>query len=90
MIGYIYKITNSKTTDFYIGSTIQKIKGRFKAHKSNARLGKSGKLYQCMREIGIEHFSISLFEECSVENESELCKKEKEYYKSLNPSLNII
>jgi predicted GIY-YIG superfamily endonuclease len=48
MKGYVYQITNSKTSDIYVGSTIQNIKNRFKTHKSNARLGKSQKLYECM------------------------------------------
>jgi len=50
MKAYIYKITSSKTTDFYVGSTIQELKNRFKTHKSDARLGKSKKLYECMRQ----------------------------------------
>ena len=51
MRAYIYKIINEKTDDIYIGST-NNLKNRFKSHKSNARLNKDGKLYDCMREYG--------------------------------------
>ena len=53
----IYKISNTKTVDIYIGSTIQTLKLRFKAHRSNAKLNKNGKLYDCMRKNGIECLS---------------------------------
>ena len=87
MKGYVYQITNSKTSDIYVGSTIQNIKNRFKTHKSNARLGKSQKLYECMREHGIENFKIDVIEEC---DEKDLDQKEKEHYQLLLPSLNMI
>ena len=90
MKGYIYKISNTKTSDIYIGSTIQEIKNRFKTHKSNARIGKKEKLYEFMREHGIDNFSIELLEECDLKNKKELGIKEKQYYNLLNPSLNMI
>lgn len=90
MIGYVYSITNSKTSAIYIGSTIQKLSHRFKAHRSNAKSGKNGKLYSHIREIGVEHFNINVLEEYSIENESELCQKERDYYTKLKPSLNMI
>jgi hypothetical protein len=90
MIGYVYSITNSKTSDIYVGSTIQKPAHRFKAHRSNAKSGKNGKLYDHIRDIGVEHFNINVLEEYSIENESELCQKERDYYTKLKPSLNMI
>jgi hypothetical protein len=36
----IYKISNTKTDGIYVGSTIQRLKDRFKAHRSNAKLNK--------------------------------------------------
>lgn len=68
MKAYIYKITSSKITDFYIGSTIQELKNRFKTHKSDARLGKSKKLYDYMRQYGIENFIIEVVEEFEIDN----------------------
>ena len=88
----IYKITNIKTEDIYVGSTIQILKNRFKTHKSNANLNKPGKLYECMRKIGIEHFKIELLEVVDTDNKSSssIGQKEKEYYDLLQPSLNMI
>ena len=92
MKAYIYKITSSKTTDFYIGSTIQELKNRFKTHKSDAKLGKPKKLYDCMRQYGIENFIIEVVEEFEIENKRDpkLGEKESYYYHKLNPILNMI
>lgn len=73
--GRIYKIFNVKTDDIYIGSTIQTLKDRFKAHKSNAKLNKNGLLYDCMRDIGIDAFSIELIEEIDISNKKQLLSK---------------
>lgn len=86
---YIYKITNTKTVDIYIGSTIQKIKDRFKSHKSNAKNKNNILLYECMRENGIENFNVELLEKFSFSNKEEIGIKEKEYYLKLIPSLNM-
>ena len=68
----IYKISNTKTVDIYIGSTVQTLKLRFKAHRSNAKLNKNGKLYDCIRENGIECFKIELLEEFNYQHTKEL------------------
>lgn len=90
MKGYIYKITNTQTSDLYVGSTIQELKKRFKTHRSNARLGKTEKIYECMREHGIENFKIELIEEFEITSTYDLGVKEKKYYDLLLPSLNMI
>jgi hypothetical protein len=92
MKAYIYKITSSKTTDFYIGSTIQELKNRFKTHKSDAKLGKPKKLYDCMRHYGIENFIIEVVEEFEIDNkyDKKIGEKESYYYHKLNPTLNMI
>jgi predicted GIY-YIG superfamily endonuclease len=87
--GIIYKITNTETPDIYIGSTIQPLKNRFKTHKSNAKLGKTEKLYEYMRIYGVECFSIELLEEFEIISKSDLGIKENEYYRKFNPSLNM-
>ena len=85
----IYKITNTKTNDFYIGSTIQTLKNRFKAHKTNAKQNKYGKLYDCIRENGIENFTIEMIDEFEFEKHDEIGKKEIEYFTTLKPTLNM-
>jgi hypothetical protein len=89
MKGFVYKITNTKTKLVYIGSTIQTLQNRFKAHRSNARIGKKGKLYDHMRLHGIQHFSIQPIEECEVETLSELGQKETVAFNSMQPELNM-
>ena len=89
MKGRIYKIVNTKTTDIYVGSTTQEIKNRFKTHRSNARMGKTEDLYECIRKNGVEHFSIELLEEFELNSKADLGVKEREYYEKLNPSLNM-
>ena len=86
---HIYKITNNKTDDIYIGSTIQSLKARFKNHKSNAKLDKKSLLYDCIRKNGIENFNILLLEEFKAKNKEEIGLKEKEYFYKLLPSLNM-
>jgi group I intron endonuclease len=76
--GRIYKIINSKTDDIYIGSTIQTLKNRFKAHKSSAKLNKTGKLYDFIRDNGIENFTIELLKEIDTYSKKDISIKEKE------------
>ena len=89
MKGRVYKIISTKTSEIYIGSTVQELKNRFKTHRSNAKTGKKEDLYECMRQNGIENFSIELLEEFEIISKSDLGVKEREYYKKLCPSLNM-
>ena len=86
---YIYKITNKITDDFYIGSTIQSLKSRFKTHKINAKLNKNGLLYDLIRENNIKNFNIELIEEFKYNVKEEIGIKERLYFKNLKPSLNM-
>jgi len=90
MIGHIYRVVNDVNEDVYIGSTIQTLTKRFKAHRSNANLNKPGRLYDLMREIGTGHFRIESLETIECVCISELREKEHSYFQSLKPSLNMI
>lgn len=74
----IYKLTNQRTKECYIGQAID-VKKRIYEHM-RAGLGvdtpQGNQLYQAMKEDGIENFSIELLEECSG---NKLDKKEKYY-----------
>ncbi len=85
----IYKIVNTITEDIYIGSTIQTLKRRFTSHKSNVNLNKNNKLYNFMREKGVNNFSIELIEEFEFENKTIIGYKEKKYFEKFKPSLNM-
>lgn len=63
-MGYIYKITNNKTNEVYIGQTSHMVERRWEEHKSKARhKSKQYKLYKSMRRYGIGNFSIDTIEE---------------------------
>lgn len=74
----IYKITNIKTKECYIGQAVD-LAERFKQH-AKCGLGidtpAGNKLYQAMQEYGIQNFSWEVLEECSKDL---LNEKEKFY-----------
>lgn len=77
-ISGIYKITNQKTGECYIGQAVD-IASRWKNH-AKAGLGidtpSGNKLYKAIQEYGIWNFSWELLEECPS---AELNEKEKYY-----------
>jgi hypothetical protein len=80
--GKIYKIINSDNENVYIGSTIQKLYERMGGHRRNAiKLNKPSKLYNHMRDIGVEKFKIILIGTSPCSNKEELEKKEFEEMK---------
>lgn len=74
----IYKITNQKTNECYIGQA-SSVADRWKQH-AKAGLGidtpAGNKLYKAMQEYGIWNFSWELLEKCTL---AELNEKEKYY-----------
>ena len=72
----IYKITNLKTKECYIGQSVD-VKKRIYDHLKAAcgvDTPKDNLLYQAMKKYGIENFSIELLQECTNQ---ELNQKEK-------------
>ena len=86
MYGLIYKITNDVNPYCYIGQTITSLSHRWSEHKQSINdLKKNNKLYTAMRQIGLNHFKISIIEEFSDISEEELDQKEQywiEYFDS--------
>lgn len=74
----IYKITNQKTKECYIGQAVD-ISSRWKDH-AKAGLGidtpAGNKLYKAIQEYGIQNFSWEIIEECPKD---QLNEKEKYY-----------
>jgi hypothetical protein len=62
--GSIYQIVNDVDDEVYVGSTCDKLTNRFHGHRGFMKKKKyeNIRLYQHMREIGIEHFRIELIE----------------------------
>lgn len=82
----VYKITNQKTKESYIGQSVD-IKKRWCEH-AKCGLGidtpPQNKLYEAIKKYGIQNFSWELLEKCSKE---ELNEKER-YYINLYDSVN--
>ena len=85
-ISGIYKITNTITGDFYIGSS-KDINRRWTEHKCPSRWNDNpnSPLYLDMRKYGIENFVFEVIEEAE---ESFLKEKEQKFIETLKPTYN--
>ena len=88
----IYKITNIKTKECYIGQAVD-IAARWKQH-AKCGLGidtpPANKLYKAIQEYGIWNFSWEVLEECSTKDLNEKEKYYIEAYKSKEYGYKII
>ena len=90
-MGYIYKISNDINKQLYIGFTTQSnIQIRFKQHINAALNNNSTELHQAMKNLGVEHFKITLLEECPNNNIEQREKYWIQYYDSCNNGYNRI
>ena len=82
----IYKITNTITVDFYIGSS-KDVKHRWAQHKCKSTWNKcpNNPMYLDMRKYGIENFVFEVIEEVE---ESFLKEKEQQFIETLKPTYN--
>ena len=85
-ISGIYKITNTVTGDFYIGSS-KDVKRRWESHKwpSIWKQCKNNPMYQDMQKYGVDKFEFEILEEVE---ESFLKEKEQEFIETLKPTYN--
>ena len=83
-IAGVYKITNTITGDFYIGSS-NDVKRRWSNHKSPSKwkLRSGMKLYQAFIKFGLDNFTFEIIEETD-----NLKKREQYWIEQLNPSYN--
>ena len=79
MIG-IYQFTNNLNNKKYIGQS-KSIESRYKRHLAAAKSGAHSALYAAIRKYGIENFSFSVVQECSLEELNDL---EKYYIRTYN------
>ena len=82
----IYKITNTITGDFYIGSS-KDVKRRWVEHKCHSRWKQypNNPMYQDMKRYGTDSF---VFEILEVVEADKLKKKEQEFIETLKPTYN--
>jgi group I intron endonuclease len=85
---FIYKITNTKTQEFYIGQTIKNIQYRFRKHKELSIRGSGYKLHNAMRKYGVENFIVEVLD--TANNLQQLDEKEIYYIDKLKPYYNIL
>ena len=82
----IYKITNTITGDFYIGSS-KDVKRRWAAHKWPSRWKRypNNQMYLDMQKYGVEKFVFEILTEVEPE---ELKEKEQQFIETLKPTYN--
>ena len=82
----IYKITNTITGDFYIGSS-KDVKKRWMQHKCPSSLNKcpNNQLYKDMQKYGLDKFVFEVLEEAEPEG---LKEKEQQFIETLKPTYN--
>ena len=85
-ISGVYKITNTVTGDFYIGSS-KNVKRRWESHKwpSTWNDNPNNQLYKDMRKYGVEKFDFELLEEVE---EGKLKDAEQKFIETLKPTYN--
>ena len=85
-ISGIYKITNTITGDFYIGSS-KNIKRRWSEHKCKSTWNKcpNNPLYKDMQKYGLENFEFQVLEEVEPDK---LKEKEQQFIEMLKPTYN--
>lgn len=89
----IYKLVlkgGDELNDMYIGSTCRPLCKRMSDHRSNARVGKTSKVYQWMRDVGIENIEIVLVANCPCENYEQQLQHERRYVDEMQPSQNML
>ena len=82
----IYKITNTVTGDFYIGSS-KNIKSRWAVHKCHStwKNNPNNPMYIDMRKYGTDKFDFQILEETEIEKLKEI---EQQFIKTLKPTYN--
>lgn len=85
-ISAVYKITNTITGDFYVGSS-KNVKLRWAAHKfkSSWKRFPNNPMYLDMQKYGIDKFVFEIIEEVEAE---QLKETEQEFIEKLNPTYN--
>ena len=82
----VYKITNTITGDFYIGSS-KDVKQRWRSHKCKSKWNENpnSPLYKDMQKYGIDKF---VFEVLEVVEEGSLKEMEQKFIELLKPTYN--
>ena len=79
----VYKITNTVSGKFYIGSS-RNIASRWSSHRYYSKR-MSSPLYDDIKELGLDQFQFTVLEECSIDV---LTEREQYYIDTLHPEYN--
>ena len=87
-ISGVYKITNTVTGDFYIGSS-KDVKNRWACHKCKSKWKRytNNPMDQDMQKYGVDSFDFQILEEVEIE---QLKEKEQQFIGMLKPTYNSI
>ena len=87
-ISGVYKITNTVTGDFYIGSS-KNVKKRWADHKCKSTWEKclDNPMYHDMRKYGVDSFELQILAEVEIDR---LKEKEQWFIEKLKPTYNSI
>ena len=82
----VYKITNTVTNDFYIGSS-KDVKRRWREHKKPSvwKRYSNSLMYLDMQKYGIDKFELQILEEVELEH---LKETEQKFIETLKPTYN--
>lgn len=82
----VYKITNTITGDFYIGSS-KNVKHRLAEHKCKSSWNEqpNSQLYLDMQKYGVDKFAFEILEVVEIDS---LKEKEQEFIEKLKPTYN--
>ena len=85
-ISGVYKITNTVTGDFYIGSS-NDVKRRWTEHKRQSRWNEhpNNPIYIDMKKYGVDKFEFQVIDEVEPE---QLKEKEQQFIETLKPTYN--
>lgn len=85
-ISGVYKITNTITGDFYIGSS-KDVKNRWTSHQKPSAWKKqpNNPMYQDMKKYGVEKFVFEILEEVEIER---LKETEQQFIEKMHPTYN--
>ena len=89
--GKVYRLSagSDGSGEIYVGATTARwLCRRMAVHRQEARCGNQSKVYQYMREVGIQNFHIDLLEPCPCENVDQLNEREEYWRKKLGAKLN--
>ena len=85
----IYKITNTVTGDFYIGSS-KNVKRRWRNHKCSSKWNEkpNNPMYLDMQKYGVDKFELEILEVVEEVESDKLKEKEQEFIELLKPTYN--